>query len=59
MIRPMTGPASTFLSLAVIGAFALLAGGLYVIFGRKDRRHGLLMLLAAAVLAGNVAIWTV
>jgi hypothetical protein len=55
----MTGPAATFLSLAVLGAFALAAGGLYTLFARRDRKHGLLMLLAAAVLAANVAVWTV
>jgi hypothetical protein len=30
-----------------------------VILRRGDRRKGALMLIAAAVLAGNVAIWTI
>jgi hypothetical protein len=53
------GPAaSTLLALAVAGVFALVWGGV-MILRRGDRRKGVLMLIAAAVLAGNVAIWTI
>ena len=54
----MTGFAAALLSIAVIAAFALVGGGLYLLIGRKDSKKGLLMLVAAAVLAANVAIWT-
>ena len=50
--------ASAALSLAVMAVFALTAGGLYLLLKSRNRKHGLLMLLAAAVLFGNVLIWT-
>jgi hypothetical protein len=50
--------ASIALSLAVIAAFALLGGGLYLLIKLGNRKQGLLMLLAAAVLLANVLIWT-
>ncbi len=46
------------LSLAMIAAFALLGGGAYLLFGQGNRKQGMLMLLAAAVLFANVLIWT-
>lgn len=51
--------AITALSLAVIASFALAGGGIYLLAKRRDRKQGLLMLVAAAVLFGNVLIWTV
>jgi hypothetical protein len=48
----------TALSLAVLAAFALTAGGLWLIVRRRNLRQGLLMLLAAAVFFANVLIWT-
>jgi hypothetical protein len=54
----MTGLVATLLSIAVLAAFALVGGGLWLIFKRGERKQGLLMLLAALVLAVNVAIWT-
>lgn len=50
--------ASTLLALAVAGIFALIWGGITLI-RRGNRQKGVLMLICAAVLAGNVAIWTV
>jgi hypothetical protein len=50
--------AVTALSLAVIAAFALLGGGVWLLIKRKARKQGVLMLLAAAVLFGNVLTWT-
>ncbi len=50
--------AVTALSLAVIAAFALLGGGTWLLIKRKERKQGILMLLAAAVLFGNVLVWT-
>ena len=55
----MTGPASFFLSLLMLAAFALAAGGVFAIVKRGDRKRGGLMLLAAAVALANVLIWTV
>ncbi|WP_158011637.1 hypothetical protein [Sphingomonas turrisvirgatae] len=58
MPMQLSPAASTLLALAVAGMFALIWGGV-VILRRGDRRKGVLMLIAAVVLAGNVAIWTV
>jgi LPXTG-motif cell wall-anchored protein len=54
----MTGPSAMILSILMVAAFALAAGGVYLIVKRKERPKGLLMLLAAAVALGNVLIWT-
>ena len=54
----MTGIVSTLLSLAVLAAFALAGGGLYLLAKKRDRKQGLLMILAAAVLLANVLIWS-
>jgi hypothetical protein len=49
--------ASLLLSLLMLAAGALVWGGVVQI--RHGVRRGWLMLVAAAVLAGNVLIWTV
>ncbi|MEA3009795.1 MAG: hypothetical protein QOJ91_1487 [Sphingomonadales bacterium] len=54
----MTGIAAAALSIAVLGAFALAGGGAWVLLRRKERKQGMLMLIAAAVLFANVLIWT-
>jgi len=46
------------LSLAVLAAFALSGGGSWLIAKRRDRKRGVLMLLAALILLGNVWILT-
>ena len=46
------------LALAVIAAFLLAWFGARLVRG-EDRKRGILMLVAAAVLVGNVLIWTV
>lgn len=46
------------LSLLMLAAFALAIGGSWLIAKAKDRRRGILMLVAAAVFLGNVLIWT-
>ena len=48
---------TTALSLAVLAAAALTAGGIGLIVRGGDRKRGVLMLAAAAVLAANVLIW--
>ena len=55
----MIGTAAFLLSIMMLAAFALVGGGLYLIFKGRDRRKGALMLVAALVLLGNVAIMTV
>ncbi len=46
------------MSLAMFAAFALTAGGVKLALKPEDRKRGLLMIVAAAVLVGNVLIWT-
>ncbi|MBV9370220.1 MAG: hypothetical protein JOZ90_01255 [Alphaproteobacteria bacterium] len=50
--------ATTALSLAVLAAFALAAGGTWLIWKRRVYRQGALMLVMAAVLIANVLIWS-
>ncbi|MET3762492.1 hypothetical protein [Sphingomonas sp. UYEF23] len=45
-------------ALAMLAAFACLIGGGMLIAKRQDVRKGVLMLVMAAVLVGNVVIWT-
>ena len=46
------------MALAMIAAFVLAAGGAKLALRQEDRKRGLLMIGAAAVLVGNVLIWT-
>lgn len=55
-LLPIAGAAP---AIAMLAAIACLVGGAYLIATRRDRRKGVLLLVMAAVLAGNVAIWTV
>lgn len=48
----------TALSLLVLTAIALAAGAIYLWRSRGLRKQAVLMALLAAVLAVNVAIWT-
>ena len=50
---------AALMSLAMIAAFALAGGGLWLLVKRRERKQGLLMLAAAAVMLGNVLVWTV
>lgn len=54
----MSGLGATLLSVLMLGAFALAGGGLWLALGRRDVKKGLLMLAAAAVMFGNVLVWT-
>lgn len=54
----MTGASALIMSLLMLAGFALAAGGAYLIARHKDRRRGVLMLVAALVMWGNVAIMT-
>jgi high-affinity Fe2+/Pb2+ permease len=55
----MTGFGATLLSIAMIAAFLLAAGGIWMAVKRRDLKKGLLMVSAALVLVGNVLVWTV
>jgi hypothetical protein len=50
--------AAAMLSIAMLAAFALAGGGAWLLIRRNERKQGVLMLLASAVLFGNVLIWT-
>ncbi len=45
------------LSIAMLAAFALIAGGVVLIAKKRDRQRGLLMIGVSAVLIMNVLIW--
>ena len=53
-----SGFGATLMSIAVISAFLLVVGGIRLLV-RRERFKGALMITAAIVLIGNVAIWTV
>jgi hypothetical protein len=48
---------SVFPTIAMLGVFACLIGGIALI-RRQERRKGALMLVMAVVLIANVLIWT-
>lgn len=54
----MSGAAPLTLSILMIAGLALAGGGAWLVLARRDVRKGLLMLAAAAVMFGNVLIWT-
>ena len=45
-------------AIAMLGAFACLIGGGWMVAKGPDKRKGVLLLVMAAVLVGNVLIWT-
>jgi hypothetical protein len=46
------------MAIAMIAAAALALGGIKLLFNRDYRTKGVLMLVMAAILVGNVLIWT-
>lgn len=58
----MTGPLATIASvapaIAMLGCFACVIGGIALLRRGEDHRKGVLMLVMAVVLLGNVLIWT-
>ena len=50
---------SSLLSLAILAAFALAGGGIWMIAKKREGRKGTLMIVCALVLLGNVLVWTV
>ena len=53
----MSGLGAALMSVMMIAVFALAGGGIYLIVTRRDRRKGALMLVASAILLGNVLVW--
>lgn len=52
--------AGTILSLLMLAGLALSVGGVYLIAKKpENRRQGWLMIVAALVMFGNVAIWAI
>ena len=47
------------MALAMIAAFVLAIGGVRLAMRKDDRKRGILMIVAAAVLVGNVLILTI
>ena len=54
----MDGAPALLLSLLMLAGFALAAGGIHTLVKARDRTKGILMLIAAVVMWGNVAIIT-
>jgi len=54
----MDSASSLILALLMIAGFALAAGGVYIFRKGGDRTKGVLMIVAALVMWGNVAIMT-
>jgi hypothetical protein len=57
-LKTMTGAGSTLMALAMIAAFLLIAGGGKMAIAPEHRKRGMLMILAGAVVIGNVLVWT-
>ena len=53
----MTGLPAILLSIAMLASFGLVIGAV-VLVRRGQTKKGVLMIVAAAVLVGNVLIWT-
>jgi len=51
--------AATAMAIAMIAAFLLVFGSIRLLRQPENRKRGVLMLVAAAVLVGNVAILTI
>ena len=51
--------AALAMTIAMIAAFVLVIGGVKLALKPEDRKRGVLMIVAAAVLVGNVLMWTI
>ncbi len=47
------------LSILMLAGFALAGGGIFLLTKKRNRKQAWLMLVAAAVMFGNVAIWSI
>lgn len=59
MTPQISGAAGALLAVAMLGGFACAIGGGWMIVKGQERRKGALLLVMAAVLVGNVLVWTV
>ena len=57
-MRRLRVPIRASLTLWQVAVFALIFGGIYLLVKKRERQKGLLMLLLAVVIFGNVVIWT-
>ena len=57
MTGPLASLAAAAPAIAMLGCFACVAGGAVLIIRRRDVKKGVLMLVMAAVLLGNVLVW--
>ncbi len=55
----MSETAALLLSIVMLAAFVLLGFGAKFARGTEHRKQGLLMMVTAAILVGNVLIWVV
>jgi LPXTG-motif cell wall-anchored protein len=53
------GQSDIVLSIGMLGVFALVIGAIFLFRRSGERKRAILMLIAAAVLLGNILIWTV
>jgi predicted MFS family arabinose efflux permease len=58
MPAALTSIAQAAPAIAMLGFFACLIGGVAMIARKRDKQKGVLLLVMAAVLLGNVLIWT-
>ncbi len=58
MNQTLSGVEAAAPAIAMLAAFACLIGGGWLIVKQRDRIKGMLMLVMAVVLIGNVVIWT-
>lgn len=45
-------------AISMLAVFALIFGGIYLLVKKRERQKGILMLVLAVVIFGNVVIWT-
>jgi hypothetical protein len=45
-------------AISMLAVFALIFGAIYLLVKKRERQKGLLMLVLAVVIFGNVVIWT-
>ena len=55
----MADLAGLAMAVAMLAAFALIFAGVKLSMKPVDRKRGVLMIVAALVLVGNVLVWTV
>lgn len=58
MSPPLTPLAQALLSIVMLGSILCAAGGAWLLVKRRERQKAWLLLVMAAVLLGNVLVWT-